>query len=163
MRLIVIYLPLKNKKLERLYKRWIADGILSDIATYKVYKILKKKNISNLEVLTATLDALYFKQDNDIDETELFNEVAKSSYDLGCEECKGKVKKNKHEIELYIAALIILPNKTNGNIWKEYMEDVSLYNSTQIKRQVLINLQQGNELNVDNFEVSKDINIQQKR
>lgn len=153
----------QKQKLGRLYENWSSEGILSDITAFKITNMLNKKNITNLEVLTVTIEALYSRQSNRLNEKELFEKIAKSSYDLGCKECEGKIKRTKNAIALYIATLLALPNETNGNIWGEYIDSMNNYNASQIKNQVLINLQQGKEMNISDFEFQKILISQQKR
>lgn len=150
----------QKDKLIRIYEKAVNMSIMTSYVGYIARKTINKKNISNLDALSLLLQIAYLKQDKELDEMELLKNVSTIAYNEANEEVGGKKKFN---ILLFLLPLLALPNKLTGNVWSEYKESNITYNAEQIKRQVLINLQQNKKLNINNVEFKNIINSQNNR
>lgn len=76
-----------------------------------------------------------------------------------------ETKKKKSVSILGMAMFLALLEQPsyNGLNWEQYIENLIKYNSSQIYRQAIMNVQQGKELNIDSQEFQKIINNQQKQ
>lgn len=150
----------QKDKLVRLYQKALNQGLMVGYIGYEARKIISKSNISNLEALSIMIQVAYLKQNKELDEMQLLEDVAKIAYNEASEEVNGKPKTN---ILPLLLPLLLLPNKLTGNVWSDYKEADITYNTEQIQRQVLINLQQKKKLNINNIEFKNIINSQNNR
>lgn len=138
-----------RKKLERIVDEWKENNLLSGYFKYKVDELMKKKNITNEEMLDILLWGAYVKERSQLDEYEqqLFIDVGNNLYKQGIDEIKPKKKKKWSLTWEYIWSLLTLPN-IKGDKWTTYVEAIALTYSQEIKRQAMINLQQNKKLDI---------------
>jgi hypothetical protein len=146
------------EQLDRNIKVWREQGFMPPYFTQKLARLMRKKNISNLELLNVLLEAVYFKRQHKLNDQQMLLDLAKETYIKEME----KLDKKPKAIDDYLIMLMALPNP-NGYIWKEYRDATTSYYAQQLQNQVLINLQQGRELNIDNVEFQKVLDLEQKR
>ena len=157
--------PTTRKKLERQIEEYEEQGILTGYFGYNVKNILKRSKIRNIDMLEIMIQACYMQEMKSVNDLEmnLFQETSQEVYMQGVEEAQPKKRRKSYIVpEFLILEILALPN-SKGYIWADYKEATAEYNASQIKRQVLINLQQKQPLNVDDYEFSHIIDSQNKR
>lgn len=140
----------QRKKLLRVIDEWKENGLLNGYFKYKVDELVKKRYITNEEMLDILLWGAYVKERSQLDEYEkvLFTEIGQDLYNQGVKEIKPKKKKKWSLTWTYIWSLLCLPN-AKGSKWIEYIEALALTNAQEIQRQAKINLQQNKKLNIN--------------
>lgn len=149
--------PISNQqrsKLDRLYQQWQESGIMTTYFSLRAQKILRKKNITNLELISLMIEAVYLKRDSKLDDEQLLKDIAKETYLKEADKPKA--------IDGFILALLLTPNP-NGYIWSDYKQATTEYYAKQMVNQVVINLQQQKELDITKPEFQKVLDIEQKR
>lgn len=141
---------IQRKKLLRIIEEWKESNLLTGYFEYKVNELIKKRNITNEEMLDILIWGAYIKERNKLDKYEqiLFTEVGQDLYNQGIEEIKPKKRKKWSLTWDYIWLLLCLPN-TKGNKWIDYVEALALSNAQEIKKQTMIHLQQNKKLDID--------------
>ena len=153
-----------RQKLERYVKEFKKQGILTGYFGYNVENIMSKSKIKNIDMLEILITGCYMlemKLVNEI-EMELFEQTTQQVYKEGIEEAKPKKRMNFILPDLLLATILSMPN-SKGYIWQDYKEATAEYNASQIKRQILIDMQQGRVLDINNYEFQKIITSQNKR
>lgn len=153
-----------REKFERQVEEFEEQGILKGYFGYNTKNVLRRskiKNVDMLEVLIAGCYMLEMKSVNEI-EMNLFKETTDEIYLTGIKEAEPKKKRNWVVPSILLATTLSLPN-SKGYIWQEYKEGNAEYNAGQIKRQVLVNMQQEKPLDINDYEFQKIINSQNKR
>lgn len=148
----------QKNKLNRLYQQWQEEGIMTTYFSQKAQRILKKINISYLEMISLMIEAIYLRRMKKLDDERLLKEIAKETYEREIKKENGKLK----AIDVYILSLLALPN-VNGYIWNEYKQATTEYYANQMTNQVAINMQQQKELDINRPEFQKILNTEQKR
>lgn len=129
------------------------DGI-SEYSRFLINKYKNRKRLKNKDILLALLIIAYEYKQIKLNEAEneLFQRVCEESYIQGqLEAKKGKVYPFPNSLLL----LLLSMPAYQGYVWKDYSEGNVVYNAKQIYTQVILNIQQGKELNVeaDEFDV----------
>ena len=85
----------KKKKLLRIIEEWKESNILNGYFGYMVNELIRKRYITNQEMLDILLWGAYIKERNQLDEYEqvLFTEIGQDLYRQGIEEIKPTKKK----------------------------------------------------------------------
>ena len=85
----------QRKKLLRIIDEWKESNLLSGYFGYKANELIKKRYITNQEMLDILLWGAYIKERNQLDEYEqvLFTEIGQDLYRQGIEEIKPTKKK----------------------------------------------------------------------
>ncbi len=109
----------------------------------------------------------YIEEQSKLEETELntFKDVVNYYYQQGQLEVNNTLPKKKRKLvsvipDAIFLALLDMQNE-KGYIWKQYIEATIKYNTDQIYRQMLVNIQQGKENNIDNSVYQNIIKKQQ--
>lgn len=153
-----------RKKLERIIDEWRENKLLSGYFEYKVNELMKKRYITNEEVLDILIWGAYVKERKQLDEYEniLFIDIAENLYNQGVDEIKPKKKKKWSITWEFIWSLLALPN-VKGEKWTTYIEALVLTNAQELKRQAMINLQQNRELNINDSVFQNTMKKQRNR
>lgn len=154
----------QRKKLLRIIEQWEQLNMLTGYFKYRVEQLILKKYITNEEMLHILLWGAYVNERKQLDEYEniLFLEIGKELYKQAYDEIKPK-KTKKHNLTWeFIWFLLCSPNN-NGNKWIEYVEASALTNAEEIKKEAVIQLQQGKKLSIRDSIFKNIINKQQNR
>ena len=159
--------PISNnqrKKLLRVIDEWKEANLLNGYFGYKANELIKKRYITNQEMLDILLWGAYIKERNQLDEYEqvLFTEIGQDLYKQGIEEIKPTKKKKWSLTWEYIWSMLCLPN-VKGSSWITYIEALSLTNAQEIKRQATIQLQQNKKPNIEDDVFKNIVKKQQNR
>ena len=154
----------QRKKLLRVIEEWEESNLLTGYFKYKVDELLRKRYITNEEMLDILLWGAYVKERSQLDEYEkvLFTEIGQDLYNQGVKEIKPKKKKKWSLTWEYIWFLLALPN-ARGNKWITYIEALGLTNAQEIKRQAMIHLQQKRKLDIYDNVFQNTIKKQQNK
>lgn len=129
------------------------DGI-SEYSRFLINKYKNRKKLKNKDILLALLIIAYEYKQIKLNEaeSELFQRVCEGSYTQGQLEAK---KDKVYPFPNSLLLLLLSMPAYQGYVWKDYSEGNVVYNAKQIYTQVILNIQQGKELNVeaDEFDV----------
>lgn len=159
--------PISNnqrKKLLRVIEEWKEANLLNGYFGYKANELIKKRYITNQEMLDILLWGAYIKERNQLDEYEqvLFTEIGQDLYKQGIEEIKPTKKKKWSLTWEYIWSMLCLPN-VKGSSWVTYIEALALTNAQEIERQATIQLQQNKKPNIEDDVFKNIVKKQQNR
>jgi len=124
---------------------------------------LNKAKITNKDILLFLIMLEYLKLAVKLNDYELFKEIITIAYKHAGNECKtvlGKTKKIRG-IDVLVLTLMIMPNHL-GTIWPDYIANEINYNANQLFKQIVIDIQQGNDIDLDN-DIYKRIFEKQQR
>lgn len=148
------------------------QGLLNGYFGFATKNTMKRRKIKYIEMLDILITACYIKELSKLTELEnnLFKEVSEKVYNDSYKEVQAvnklngkKTKKDKSILPISLVATVLSMPNSKGYIWKEYTEGNAEYNAGQIKRQLIINMQNEIELNIKNPEFQKIIVSQGKR
>lgn len=138
----------------------------SDYFSYMARKNIKRSKIKNIDVINFMIYLQFIKEEQEMNKEieQMFEEIVRLGYKEAIDECNEIEKKKKDYIltDTFIATLLLMPN-VKGEIWKEYYNAFVRYCAKEINNQVIINIQQGKGLNVDDVEFQKIFDSQRKR
>lgn len=159
--------PISNnqrKKLLRVIDEWEESNLVNGYFGFKVNELIKKRYITNQEMLDILLWGTYIKERNQLDEYEqvLFTEIGQDLYRQGIEEIKPTKKKKWNLAWEYIWSMLCLPN-VKGSSWITYIEALALTNAQEIERQATIQLQQNKKPNIEDDVFKNIVKKQQNR
>lgn len=154
----------QRKKLLRIIEDWKESNLLNGYFGYKANELIKKRYITNQEMLDILLWGAYIKERNQLDEYEqvLFTEIGQDLYRQGIEEIKPTKKKKWSLTWEYIWSMLCLPN-VKGSSWITYIEALALTNAQEIERQATIQLQQNKKPNIEDDVFKNIVKKQQNR
>jgi hypothetical protein len=124
---------------------------------------LNKTRISNKDILLFLIMLEYLKLALNLNDYELFKEVITIAYKHAENECKnatGNAKKIR-SINVLNTMLMTMPTHL-GTIWSDYIQNEINYNANQLFKQIVIDIQQGNEIDLNN-DIYKRIFEKQQR
>lgn len=154
----------QRNKFIRLVEKWKKEGLLKGYFGYVIVSTIRKNIITNKELLQLLLWSVFLKERKklEIHEKKLFTSICENFYNQGREELKTK-KKSKWSITWnYIYSLLCIPY-VKGSSWNNYIEAISLTNAQELQQQVMINLQQGKKLDIENTVFQNIIKKQKNR
>lgn len=145
-------------------EQWKEQGLLTDYFGVLVKNIYSRTRVKNSEILELLIYSAYIEEQNKLKENELniFKDDANYYYQQGQEEVNNTLKtKKKVSVipDAIFLALMDMPNYSGYN-WKQYIETILQYNTQQIYKQVIIDLQQEKELEINSSEYQNIINNQ---
>lgn len=144
-----------RRKIDDVKEEYGLDGYVG----YKLTRYLRRKKLTNNDLLMALILIEYYKQlkEQDKEEKILFDEVKnviyKEVYTEAIEKIEPKKEEQKKKIRLltvpeaYLLQLIAL-SSFNGYNWKDYKEGNVVYNSNRLLDNVKINMQKGIEVSI---------------
>lgn len=154
----------QKDRFNRMTDEWQKLGLLTGYFGYMVNTLLTKTKITNEELLDILIYSEYVKERKVLDEYEkiLFTEIGNDLYQQGITEIKPKKKKNYSLTWDFIWGLLLLSN-SKGYKWTDYTQTLARSNADNIKRQVIINLQQNKDLNIDDNSLKHIVKKQQNQ
>lgn len=146
-----------------------AENILAqDISGYTRYVISKytaRKKLKNKDVLLALLIICYEEKSVRLqtNELELFRNIAEESFMQGQKEAMKVTRKKEYRPFPNSLLLLMLATPSyRGTTWEEYLDGTMLYNAKQIYAEIIVLIQQGKPLSVENEALSKIFDKQDK-
>lgn len=143
-----------RNKVNRLIDEYVEDNEIDTYTKYRINKVYRKSRIKNNDILDFLIFFCYIKERNKLTkyENEMFRELSNIEYVKAQEEVYN-LNGNEKEVvsikEEKIDKIISSPNP-KGYIWFDYIMATVLYNSNQIYRQALIDIQQNRILDIAN-------------
>ena len=151
----------KTKKRVKTYiEEWNDKELLKGYFGMLAKNIYKRTRVKNSEILELLIYGAYIEEQSKVEEKELntFKDVANYYYKQGQEEVNKKKKPSILTMALFLA-LLDQPNYSGFN-WKQYIEATMQYNTQQLYKQVILNIQQQKDLEIDSSEFQTIINRQ---
>lgn len=151
-----------KKRINTYIEQWKEQGLLKNNSYFTVLanNIYKRTRVKNSEILELLIYSSYVEEQNKLaeQETQIMYEDANYYY----EQCQQEVNKKKKPSILTMALFLALLDQPNysGFNWKQYIEATMQYNTQQIYKQVILNIQQQKDLEIDSSEFQTIINRQ---
>ena len=151
-----------KKRINTYIEQWKEQGILKSSNYFSVLanNIYKRTRVKNSEILELLIYSSYVEEQNKLEEQEkqIMYEDSNYYYQEGIKEVEKKKKLSVIPMALFLA-LLDKPNYSGFN-WKQYIEVTMQYNTQQIYKQVILNIQQQRNLEIDSNEFQTIINRQ---
>lgn len=151
-----------KKRINTYIEQWKEQGILKSSNYFSVLanNIYKRTRVKNSEILELLIYSSYVEEQNKLEEQEkqIMYEDANYYYEQGQQEVNKKKKPSIIEMALFLA-LLDQPNYSGFN-WKQYIEATMQYNTQQLYKQAILNMQQQKGLEIDSNEFQTIINRQ---
>lgn len=143
-----------KNKVNTYIEEWQDKGILTGYFGMLAKNIYKRTRVKNSEILQLFIYGAYMEEQNKLDkyEKQIMYDDANYYYQQGQIEVNKAIKEKKQISALDMALFLYLLEQPNakGYVWKQYIEAITKYNAEQIYRQVTIDLQQQNEIDITN-------------
>lgn len=160
-----IYNIIDNKTKKRIntyIESWKKQGLLKNNNYFTVLanNIYKRTRVKNSEILELLIYSAYIEEQSKLEEQEkqIMYEDANYYYEQGQQEVNKKKKPSILAIALFLA-LLDQPNYSGFN-WKQYIEATMQYNTQQLYKQAILNIQQQRDLEINSSEFQTIINRQ---
>lgn len=151
-----------KKRINTYIESWKEQGLLKNNNYFTVLakNIYKRTRVKNSEILELLIYSAYIEEQNKLEEQEkqIMHEDANYYYEQGQQEVNKKKKPSILTMALFLA-LLDQPNYSGFN-WKQYIEATMQYNTQQLYKQVILNIQQQKDLEIDSSEFQTIINRQ---
>lgn len=151
-----------KKRINTYIEQWKEQGLLKSNNYFSVLanNIYNRTRVKNSEILQLLIYSAYIEEQNKLEEqeTQIMYEDANYYYEQGQQEVNKKKKPSILTMALFLA-LLDQPNYSGFN-WKQYIEATIQYNTQQIYKQVILNIQQKKDLEIDSNEFQTIINRQ---
>ena len=149
-----------KKRINTYIESWKEQGLLTGYFGMLANNIYKRTRVKNSEILELLIYSAYIEEQNKLEEQEkqIMYEDANYYYKQGQQEVNKKKKPSIIPMALFLA-LLDQPNYSGFN-WKQYIEATIQYNTQQIYKQVILNIQQQKDLEIDSSEFQTIINRQ---
>ena len=151
----------KTKKRINIYiESWKEQGLLTGYFGMLANNIYKRTRVKNSEILELLIYSAYIEEQNKLEEQEkqIMYEDANYYYEHSQQEVNKKKKPSILTMALFLT-LLDQPNYSGFN-WKQYIEATMQYNTQQIYKQAILNMQQQKDLEIDSSEFQTIINRQ---
>lgn len=149
-----------KKRINTYIEQWKEQKLLTGYFGVLANNIYKRARVKNSEILELLIYSAYIEEQNKLEEQEkqIMYEDANYYYKQGQQEVNKKKKPSIIPMALFLA-LLDQPNYSGFN-WKQYIEATIQYNTQQIYKQVILNIQQQKDLEIDSNEFQIIINRQ---
>lgn len=151
-----------KKRINTYIEQWKEQGLLKNNSYFTVLanNIYKRTRVKNSEILELLIYSSYVEEQNKLEEQEkqIMYEDANYYYEQGQQEVNKKKKPSILTMALFLA-LLDQPNYSGFN-WKQYIEATMQYNTQQLYKQAILNMQQQKDLEIDSNEFQIIINRQ---
>lgn len=151
-----------KRRINTYIEQWKEQGLLKNNNYFSVLanNIYNRTRVKNSEILELLIYSAYIEEQNRIEEQEkqIMYEDANYYYKQGQQEVNKKKKPSIIPMALFLA-LLDQPNYSGFN-WKQYIEATIQYNTQQIYKQAILNIQQQKDLEIDSSEFQTIINRQ---
>lgn len=151
----------KKEKLQRYVNSCKEKGIYSVYVLFMANKIVSKRNIYAKDVLELKLLLVYDNQYKQYDEVN--QNAFKTILNSGYNNCLYDIKEKLYTPNLLVLLPLALKKINAGYIYQDYINARIQYDAEQIKKQALINSQQNKVLDINSYEFSKILEIQNKQ
>lgn len=135
-------------------EEWKDKGFLKGYFGMLAKDIYRRTRVKNNEILELLIYGAYIEEQDKLQETELntFKDVANYYYMEGQKEVNKTLLIKKEVSVIPDAIFLALLDMANakGYIWSQYIEAITKYNSEQIYRQAIIDIQQQKQLDITN-------------
>lgn len=143
-----------KKRINTYIEQWKEQGLLKINNYFSVLanNIYNRTRVKNSEILQLLIYSAYIEEQNKLEEqeTQIMYEDANYYYEQGQQEVNKKKKPSILTMALFLA-LLDQPNYSGFN-WKQYIEATIQYNTQQIYKQVILDIQQQKGLEIDSNE-----------
>nr|DAV86855.1 MAG TPA: hypothetical protein [Caudoviricetes sp.] len=143
-----------KKRINTYIEQWKEQGLLKSNNYFSVLanNIYNRTGVKNSEILQLLIYSAYIEEQNKLEEqeTQIMYEDANYYYEQGQQEVNKKKKPSILTMALFLA-LLDQPNYSGFN-WKQYIEATIQYNTQQIYKQVILDIQQQKGLEIDSNE-----------
>lgn len=146
----------QKRRINTYIEEWKDKGFLKGYFGMLANNIYNKTRVKNSEILELLIYGAYIEEQNKLNDIELniMKEDGSYYYQQGQEEVNQTSPKNKRKIvsvipDAIFLALLDMPN-AKGYTWEQYIQAIIKYNSEQLYRQAIIDLQQQKELDITN-------------
>lgn len=149
------YASMKNlRKVNRIIEELKENNLINDYYGKSLLnKIYKKIRVKNSLILEFMIYMCFLEERKNLDEYEnlMFNDLMNTEYQKAQKEVYSLKNDSRKPIALTDTFLLLLLGMPNpkGYVWTNYIDASLLYNSNQIYRQALINLQQNKFLDIE--------------
>ena len=147
-----------KKRINTYIEQWKEQGLLKSNNYFSVLanNIYNRTRVKNSEILQLLIYSAYIEEQNKLEEqeTQIMYEDANYYYEQGQQEVNKKKKPS-----ILTMALLDQPNYSGFN-WKQYIEATIQYNTQQIYKQAILNIQQQKDLKIDSSEFQNIITRQ---
>ena len=149
-----------KKRINTYIEQWKEQKQLTGYFGVLANNIYRKTRVKNSEILELLIYSAYIEEQNKLEEQEkqIMYEDANHYYQEGIKEVEKKKKSSVIPMALFLA-LLDQPNYS-GLTWKQYIEATIQYNTQQIYKQAILNIQQQKNLEIDSSEFQTIINRQ---
>lgn len=133
-----------------------------DIFGVLAKNIYSRTRVKNSEILELLIYGAYIEEQSKLQKSELstFKEDTNYYYRIGQQEVLKTQNKKTSVIPDAIFLALLDMTMYNGLTWKQYIETTIRYNTQQIYKQVIYNIQQQKELEIQSNEFQRIINQQ---
>lgn len=152
----------KIKEMTDIYIEELEDNnLLTGMFGIMAKNIKNRKRVKYSEILLLMIYGIYQEEQKKLDEIELkiIKEEANYYYQQGQKEV-NKNRRVSNITDTLLFSLLAIPD-SKGYVWEDYKEGIKKYNAEQIYRQVIINLQQGNKLDISQVDYQNILKKQQ--
>lgn len=143
---------------------WKEKGLLIGYFGVLAKNIYAKTRVKNSEILELLIYSAYIEEQSKLQETELniFKEDTNYYYQQGQNEVNQTLKNKKKMSIIPDAIFLALMDMASYNnlTWQQYIQTIIQYNTQQIYKQVITDLQQQKELEINSSEYQNIINNQ---
>lgn len=141
-------------KVNRKIEEYAENNEINEYTKYRINKIYRKSRIKNNEVLVFLIFMCFLEERNTLTkyENNMFQEIINKEYKNAQKEVYTITKEDKKVMPIgnnTYNKILSSPNP-KGYVWDEYILATLLFNSEQIYRQTLIELQQNRVLDITN-------------
>lgn len=151
-----------KKRINTYIEQWKEQGLLKNNSYFTVLanNIYKRTRVKNSEILELLIYIAYIEEQSKLEEQEkkIMYEDANYYYEHGQQEVNKKKRPSILTMALFLT-LLDQPNYSGFN-WKQYIEATMQYNTQQIYKQAILNMQQQKDLEIDSSEFQTIINRQ---
>ena len=149
-----------KKRINTYIEQWKEQKLLTGYFGVLANNIYKRTRVKNSEILELLIYSVYIEEQNKLEEQEkqIMYEDANYYYKQGQQEV-NKEKKPSIIPMAFFLALLDQPNYSGFN-WRQYIEATMQYNTQQIYKQAILNMQQQKDLEIDSSEFQTIINRQ---
>lgn len=153
-----------KQRINTYIEEWKDKNLLNGYFGMLCKNIYNRTRVKNSEILELLIYSAYIEEQSKLQKTELniFKEDTSYYYQQGQEEVNNTLKaKRKVSVipDAIFLALMDAPNYSGYN-WNQYIQTTIQYNTQQIYKQVITDLQQQKELEINSSEYQNIINNQ---
>lgn len=149
-----------KKRINTYIEQWKEQKLLTGYFGVLANNIYRRARVKNSEILELLIYSAYIEEQSKLEEKEkqIMYEDTNYYYEEGQKEVNKKIKPSILEMALFLALLD--QSNCSGFNWRQYVEATIQYNTQQIYKQAILNIQQQKDLGIDSSEFQTIINRQ---